>query len=147
MQNVVHYYHMFYICYISLLNILAEHFNSFLLAGVLLSVFICFLRQPSQLMFCMCRSTLYRSVIRSGQHVTNCTQNRLCKKYGHSNYAVLQAWTYFDMCKSHTTLFVLMNFVTTVCRKNWISIQDVRFRLQCRLCVSVVLLCSAILRN
>jgi hypothetical protein len=82
---------LFHVCYISRLSILAEHFNSFFLAGVLLSGFICFLRQPSQLIVCMCHSTLHRSVTRSEQHDTNCTQNRLCKKYGHSHYAALYA--------------------------------------------------------
>ena len=99
---------LFYICYISRLNILTEHFNSFFLAGVLLSGFICFLRQPSLLIVCMCHSTLYRSVTHSGQHDTNCTQNRLCQNYGHSHYAALYAWACFDMRKSQTTLFVLM---------------------------------------
>ena len=89
-QNVLHYHHScFIILYISLLNILAEHFINFLGAGVLLSGFICYLRQPSQLIVYTCHSTLYRSVLRSGQHVTNCTQNRLCQKYGHSHYAAL----------------------------------------------------------
>ena len=51
---------LFHISYISRLNILSKHFSSFFWAGVLLWGFICFLRQPSQNIVCMCLSTLCR---------------------------------------------------------------------------------------